>query len=247
MSSIYRAILIDDDPEALDILDSLLRDFSEIKVVARATGAADALKSIMRHDSDLIFLDIEMPGKDGFDLIREMKQFNLNPVIIFVTAYNQYAIRAFKVSAFDYLLKPLDMDELAKCIHRLKEEENKTSLAGRIEHLLDQLDPGKKIRIHTRSGYYYYYPDEIFYLEADSSYTNLYLTSGKKQVITSNLGKMLSDLPPQFIEISRSAVINLTYLKQVDHKNMIANLVCDGLAVNLKISRNHRDKVINLR
>jgi len=245
MPSRYRAIIVDDDPEALDILENLLVDHQEIKVVAKESNADEALKAIIRHNPDLIFLDIEMPGKDGFELVREMRDYHLNPVIIFVTAFNQYAINAFKVAAFDYLMKPVDRDELARCMARLAGEEKKKAFPERIDLLLDQTDPKKKIRIHCRSGYFYYFPNEILYLEADSSYTNIFLTNGRKQVITINLGTLSQDLPAQFAGISRSVVINLTYLKHVDHKNLTAGLICDDIHLTLKISRSYLQKIIH--
>jgi two-component system, LytTR family, response regulator len=115
-----RAIIIDDERLARNELKKLLGDYPEIEVVDEAANVDEGIQKIEVHNPDLIFLDIQMPGKTGFDLLREL---NRTPEVIFTTAYDEYALRAFEVNALDYLLKPIEPKRLADAIHKLEEED----------------------------------------------------------------------------------------------------------------------------
>ena len=111
-------IIIDDEEEACDRLESLLNKIDHLKVMAKQTSANDGIKSVIDFYPDIVFLDIEMPDKSGFDIIDSIRENNISPSFIFVTAYDQYAVKALRKTAFDYLLKPVDIDDLKKTINR---------------------------------------------------------------------------------------------------------------------------------
>jgi DNA-binding NarL/FixJ family response regulator len=114
-------ILIDDEQEALDRLESLLIKFDFVNILAKIDSADEATDKIIELKPNLVFIDVEMPRKTGFDIIKEVSEQNVNPKFIFVTGYNQYAIKAIRAEAFDFLLKPVDIDELRTTLHRFYE------------------------------------------------------------------------------------------------------------------------------
>jgi len=111
-------IIVDDETEALDRMESLLKHFEQIAILSKEWDAERAIQTIVDIVPDIVFIDVEMPKKTGFDVVREAREKNVFPTFIFVTGYNQYAIKAIKNAAFDYLLKPVDIDELAEAIER---------------------------------------------------------------------------------------------------------------------------------
>jgi DNA-binding NarL/FixJ family response regulator len=136
-------ILVDDEPEALERLEFLLNYFKEIKILAKFTNVDKALEGVIKLKPDIVFIDVEMPEKNGFEFVREIKDKNVFPAFIFVTAYEQYAIKAIKESAFDYLIKPIDIDELSQTIKRFsnrKEEKLKKELPFKLKKLYNLTD-----------------------------------------------------------------------------------------------------------
>ncbi len=231
-----KAIIVDDEAEARDIMSNLLKDFPQVEVLARDAGVDEAFLSIKKYRPDLVFLDIDMPGKSGFELIRMLKPTIFRPAFIFITAYNQFAIEAIKHAAFDYLLKPVDMEELRSSIERYKEEVgNKTEL-GRIENLLLSLQE-EKISFSSRSGTLYLYPDDITYCQADGNYTTLYLVGKSPQTVTMNLGRLEANLPTaRFAKISRSLIINKRYLSEIKRKEKKCSLLVENELISLNIA-----------
>lgn len=212
------AVIVDDEPEARDIIERLLSDFADVHVMAKDESVNKAVSSIFKFHPDLVFLDIDMPVKNGFDLVKEIKELGLNPTIIFVTAYNHYAIDAIKHAAFDYLVKPVDIDDLKNSIDRYKEERKSNTSLARIENLLQALQV-EKLKFSTRTGYIFINPAEIIYCQADGNYTDLYLTTEEKQTVTVNIGRLEHLLPPaKFSKINRSVIINKQYLTELNRK-----------------------------
>ena len=117
-------VIIDDEETAVERLANLLKHFDNIKIVSKETNSERAIDKIIEHYPEIVFLDIEIDKKNGFDIVREVRKQNIFPTFIFVTGYNQYAIKAIKNAAFDYLVKPVDIDELKKTIKRFTEKEN---------------------------------------------------------------------------------------------------------------------------
>lgn len=230
-----KAIIVDDEPEARDIISNLLSDFSDVEVLSKDENVDQALESVRNHNPDLIFLDIDMPNKDGFELLKKLKETPYDPSIIFVTAYNQFAIEAIKHSAFDYLLKPVDIDELKQSIRRYKSDVKAMSSLSRIENLLQALQQ-EKLKFSSRTGSIFLNPADIIYCQADGNYTDLFMAGGAKQTVTMNIGRMEILLPHnQFKKISRSIIINKQYLSEINRKEKVCKLCVNNESISLKI------------
>jgi two-component system LytT family response regulator len=147
-----------------------------------------------------------------------LREYNLTPTIIFITAYNQYAIEAIKYAAFDYLVKPVDIDDLEKSIERYKKERNSAPSLDRIENLLQALQE-EKLKFSTRTGFIFINPSEIIYCQAHHNYTDLIMTNDKKHTVIVSIGRIKNKLSEaKFIKINRSVIINKQYLTEINRK-----------------------------
>jgi two-component system LytT family response regulator len=233
-----KTVLVDDEAEARDVLAVLLSRYHQVEIVAAADSADSGLESIMKFNPDLVFLDIRMPHKTGFDLVAQLRNRNLNPVIVFITAYDEYAIQAFKVAAFDYLLKPVDPEALADTLNRYSASRADTDFRQKVDHLLRHLHHDDRIRVNTRAGFLLIDPTEIMHATADGNYTVIHFAASRSEVVTMNIGSLLKLLPEgHFIRISRSAMVNRSFLYRVDRKKRMCELRKDGVAIQLEVSR----------
>ncbi len=211
------AIIIDDEAKGrLALREKLLSYCPQIKVVAEAANGQEALLLIQHHKPQLIFLDIEMPKMNGFEMLNELPEKDFH--IIFTTAYDQYAIKAIKYAAFDYLLKPIDIQELQEAISNVETRENNQT-KKQVE-LLQQnmLHPKKqlnKLAIPTLEGLLFFDINDIIHLEANSNYTNIYFTN-KTKITASKTLKEFEELLPEdiFFRTHHSHLINLNYIKR---------------------------------
>lgn len=211
------AVLVDDEIKALQSLSWELTNFSdEIKVVASFTDPIEALKYLEENPPDCLFLDIEMPTMDGFQFIQKLQNKDF-PVVI-TTAYNQYAIKALKNEAIDYLLKPIDTDDLNDTIAKIKKFNNKTYTAEKLEKILLKFNSDslqKKITINTDGKLLFLQSDEILFAESDGNYSTLFLTDGQKILLTKKLKEVNQILPKDtFFRIHNSFIINLNKIKE---------------------------------
>lgn len=219
-------IIIDDERSARDLLIELLSDMPAVTILGEAGSVDEALPMILKSRPDLLLLDIQMPNKDGFVLVEKLLQHGVNVEVIFVTAYEKYAIRAIKSSAFDYLLKPVKKVDLVASLAKFSEKVHSERMNDRFSQLIYQLNEKKKLKFRNRTGFTVVDPDEILFCRADSNYTLIELDSGKRLTISINLGKVEEILPRLcFSRISRSVIVNLHYLAAVDRKNMTCEIV----------------------
>ncbi|MCD4665558.1 MAG: LytTR family DNA-binding domain-containing protein [Bacteroidales bacterium] len=222
------AIIVDDEVRAIDLFKGLLEEFNVINLVATAENVDDGVQLILDHRPDIVFLDIQMPNKNGFELLHEIKDFDVQPTIIFVTAYDEYAIEAIRHSAFDYLTKPVDPRLLKKAIRRFQCEKSKLNGKDNIKLVLNHLTPNK-IKFNSRSGSIFLSPEDILYVEAEGNYAEIFLTNENSHMVSMYLATVLEKLPENmFFRISRSVAINLSYLKQLNRKKKICELEVDG-------------------
>jgi two-component system, LytTR family, response regulator len=214
-----RAILVDDEIKSLNTLVLLLqKNCAQLQVIATCSDADTALEKINRLQPDLLFLDISMPGKNGIKLMQELSTHV--PEVIFVTAYDDYMLQAFKFSAVDYLLKPVDEPELIEAVNRAFSRIAKKKRLEGMEVLMHNLRPQLhtheiKLCIPSQYGFEVVLLQDIIYCEACSSYTKFYLPN-KKQVVTSKTIKeyeyLLAD--NYFVRVHRSYLINLRHVKE---------------------------------
>ena len=236
METEIRTILVDDEQGAIDVFKELLTNVPEIKIVATANSVDKAINEIAKHKPELVFLDVEMPNKDGFDLLHEIRDFKTKPTIIFVTAYNEYAIEALRHAAFDYLLKPVSSVDLQKAVERFKQSRQTKTGNEKISLLLDHINP-KKIKFNTRSGSFFIIADEVLYVKADGNYSEIFLTDGSNKTVCMYLNEVHEQLSrEQFKRLGRSVLINLNYLSSIDRKSGICTLKYNNENFEIKVS-----------
>jgi two-component system LytT family response regulator len=210
------AIIIDDEKKGRIALRGKLEDYCpEVTLMGEAADGAEGLQLIRARKPDIVFLDIEMPRMDGFEMLRQLADKDFH--IIFTTAYDQYAIKAIKYAAFDYLLKPVDIEELRAAIERVQEKTQKQT-DGKLEVLQQNLQhkhPLGKIAIPTLDGLLFFNLSDIIHLEAQSNYTTIHFSNHPKLLASRTL-KDFEDLLPtdMFFRTHHSHIINLQYIKR---------------------------------
>jgi two-component system LytT family response regulator len=210
-----RAIIIDDEQHCCDRLNSLLReDYSQlIRVEGTFLTAGEGLKAIQLFQPELLFLDVQLDDGTGFDLLRQLHEINFE--LIFTTAYEKYAVQAFKFSAIDYLLKPIDREDLKPAIGRLTGKIHKTDAAKKVDTLIHNLQGApRRICIPVMTGLVFVPVTDIIRCESDVNYTTLYLRDRQKLVVAKTLKEfeeLLADY--NFFRIHNSHLINLAYIK----------------------------------
>jgi two-component system LytT family response regulator len=210
-----KAVVVDDEEKAIQSLTWELSHFSnEITVIASFTDAYKALDYLHENAPDCLFLDIEMPAMDGFQFIQKLQNKDL--AVIITTAYNQYAIKALKNEAIDYLLKPIDADDLQETIAKIHRHNKKTLTADRLEKLLTEKHSfSKKITINADGKLLFLDNDDVLYAESDGNYSTLFLSDGRRIVLTKKLKEINEMLPPEtFFRIHNSYIINLEKVKE---------------------------------
>ena len=213
-----KALIVDDEENARGNLQVLLKDYcEEVTVVAMLDNVTDGLKAAKKHKPDLIFLDIEMNGETGFDLLSMIEDIDFD--VVFTTAHSDYALKAFKFNATDYLLKPIDIDELIKAVSktskRLGNQLSKNKMDQIISRAQQPNNPFKKIALPTVDGLIFVERDHIIRCESADNYTTFYLHDGSKIMVSKTIKhfeEMLSEY--NFFRVHQSHLINLRHLKQ---------------------------------
>lgn len=212
-----KAVIVDDEPKAIQSLKWELSNFSDdIDVVKTFTSPEDAIDYLDNNSLDCLFLDIQMPTMDGFQFLGKLT--NKDFAVVITTAYNEFAIKALKHEAIDYLLKPIDSDDLQETIKKIKKYTSKMVSSIKIEEVLlnfnSKFDP-KKITINTDGKLIFLDAEEILFVESDGNYCTIIMENSHKIVITKKLKEMNSILPEnQFFRIHNSYIINLKKIKE---------------------------------
>lgn len=244
------AIIIDDEAKGRLVLrEKLLTYCKNVQVVGEASDGEEAIRLIKFYHPQMIFLDIEMPRMDAFEMLNEIKEKDFH--IIFTTAYDQYAIKAIKYAAFDYLLKPIDIEELKTAISKVEinigsTESNQTK--DQVELLQQNMKAAQKkickLAIPSLDGLLFYDIRDIIHLEANSNYTNIFLKKNKK-VVASRTLKEFEELLPEddFFRCHHSHLINLNYIRRYIKGDGGQIELKDGRIVD--VSRSKKDQFLN--
>jgi two-component system, LytTR family, response regulator len=240
-----KTIIVDDEKNNIGVLRSMLTSFPDISIIADAGDAEEAYTIIKQLKPQLVFLDIEMPFGNAFDLLERLMPVDFE--IIFVTAFDQYAIKAFRYGAMDYLLKPIIENDLRLTVTRAVERMNSKDVNIRLKKLLEQLHNEevntKKIALPTAQGVLFRDIDSIVRLEAESSYTRIFLNDGSKEIVTRNLKEFEESLPASsFCRIHNSHIVNLRYIKKYNKGRGGSLELTDGTI--LEVSSRKKDEFL---
>ena len=235
-----RVIIIDDEFSPRQMLRKKLElHFPEMEIIAECVTAEDALIKILQLRPDLLFLDIQMPGKNGLWLADELMQMEGDaftpPDIIFTTGYtySEYLLKAFELAAIDYIVKPVGKENLKKAIDRFYERAGtKTGLQNMMETINDE----KLLKFKSFNGIFLFRPDDIVYVEADQAYACIFLAGGAKEDVFERLGEIEKKLPPEtFLRTGRSAIVNKKYIRKITDTTL--QLATSSASYQVEVSR----------
>ena len=244
-----RALIVDDASQVRKLLRLMLSELAlDVQLIGEAENLQQAVELIRLEKPQLVFLDIEMPGKNGLQLVSELTAEDLNFHIIFITAYSQYAIQAFRLSAVDYLIKPVKEKELLEALEKVRKqtELNRSSqqLKNLSEHL--KLEANNTICIPVNYGQEYIHVNDIEYIEADNTYVYIYFVNGERKLVTKHLKyfeSLLCDFE-LFAKVHRSFIINRKQLKAFRKEDRGMIVMNSGKQISL--SRTHRQSFLEL-
>jgi DNA-binding LytR/AlgR family response regulator len=230
-----KTVIIDDEIQSIKLLSGMAAEIPEILVTGTFTDPVQALLGIREIEPDLLFLDIQMPRMNGIELLRGVRNAGLSPWVIFITAYDQFALDAIHQEAFDYLLKPISPKELEESVQRLYSRFNTDPANPFLDHLLNT-SVIQKLRFTDRNGTTFINPAEIVYVEAEGNYSIFHMKA-KQHMVTRQIGELEVQLQPiGFIRISRSFIINPLYLSRIDRKLHICLLEVGDQRFELPVS-----------
>ncbi len=212
-----RSIVIDDEQHCIRaLLNDLQLNCPGVEVMDVCHSAKEGIMSIKKHNPDLVFLDVEMPWMNGFEMLEVLGEINFS--IIFTTAHGEFAAKAFRISAIDYLLKPIDASDLKAAVQKVEKKMTEGSSLQHISNLLSNMkQPGgeQKIALPQREGYEFVEVSSIVYLTAEGAYTKVYITDKKPMLISRTLGDVEELLPPElFHRIHHSTLVNVNCIAQ---------------------------------
>ena len=215
----YRTILVDDEPSGLNTLKKLLQEYCpDLRIVAECSDADSGREMIELLEPHIVFLDISLPGKSGFDMLSELAKTNFE--IIFVTAHNEYTLQAFRYSAVDYLVKPIDEDLLVNAVNRAVKRISSATMNVNVNTLLHNISRSpasqdSKLCIPSVKGFQVVELKDILYFDASGSYTNIFFADGSSVCASKPIleyEELLSDAG--FVRIHKSSLVNLTHIRE---------------------------------
>lgn len=242
-----QVVLVDDEHHCTESLSLQLKKLGrDIDILGQFTNPFSALEFLKTNPADIVFLDVEMPGMNGFELLNQLPDASFE--VVFTTAYDEFAIKAFKISAFDYLLKPIAIDDLNKCIENWQKNVQKITINQHLDKLMEVLSAPRsipnKIALPTGEGLEFVLYRDIVRIESDSNYSILYFQDGRKLVVCRTLKEMeelLQDF--NFIRIHNSHIINPEYLQRFVRQDGGYVVMTDGSVIS--VSRSRKDFFLN--
>jgi two-component system, LytTR family, response regulator len=241
-----RAIIIDDEVHCCTVMEQLLdKHCPQIQVLATCTDSLTGLNAIRKHQPDVVFLDIEMPRMNGFQLLETLAPDNLNFTLVFTTAYNEFAIRAFKFSAFDYLLKPIDTSELVTTVQKLTLCRTSNQQFQNLKDTLNGPMSLGKLTIATTKGFIFIDLPDILAIESDGNYSTIHVLHGKPVVASKNLrffAEILAD-NRHFFRTHKQFIVNLPHIQEY---LLADNLILLPKNIKAKLARTRKDAFLNL-
>ena len=239
-----RALVVDDDPGNREYLNDLLKEFGpDVEVIAVAANIAEAHSALQEQQIDLVFLDVEMPGGSGFDLLRQLGSWPFK--VIFTTAFHRYAIQAIRFSALDYLLKPIQSDELRTALDRFRAGDvhgpAQTVIQKQFIHNIDQ-EEEKSLKLTLTNGdrSYFVAPVDVGHCSSQGNYTELHLADGRRFISARTLKEYEEMLGPWgFLRVHRNSLVNCSAVSHLQDDHLVMK---DGM--QLEVSRRKRVEVL---
>ena len=242
-----RALIVDDEALARKRIRTLLREHPEIDIVAECSNGEEAIDAVEAHRPDLLFLDVQMPGLSGFDVLRTLGE--RAPLVIFVTAFDQYALEAFRVSAVQYLLKPVEREEFSSAVQRAERllQEPKGESLNAISDLLKQIGKPptflQRIVVKSRGRTLFLKIDDVDWFESEGNYVRIHI-KGEKHLLRETMGGIEEKLDPQlFVRIHRTAIVNLERIEELSPTSHGEYRVVLRGGARLTLSRVYRDRI----
>ncbi len=245
--AMIKTVIIDDEYSGRENLEALLaRVAPEVEVVATAGSVKEGVRVIKTHQPDLVFLDVEMPTGTGFDILDQLPHFTFH--LIFISAYYKYAIDAFRVSAIDYLLKPIKVKELQEAIGKLNQFARMKDQENRIAFLLDSLktqqDTPTRIMLPTLNGFQLHHFNDIIRCQGERNYTRFFKTNGESILVSKNISEYEALLSEHnFMRVHRSHIINLGMVESYAKGKGGQVVMSDGSVID--VSRDRKNELIS--
>jgi len=239
------SIIIDDEAESRNTIRNILTNYCDsVAIIAEAKDVKSGIQAVNTHRPDLLFLDIQMPDGTGFDLLEKIGDVNFQ--VVFVTAFDQYALKAIKFSALDYILKPIDPQQLIDAVNKAQKSENNLStITHQISTLLRNKNGFERITLPTMEGFRFVNIKDIIRCEADNNYTWFILKSGEKILVTKTLkeyDEQLSDM--DFIRVHQSHLVNIKFIDRYIKGDGGTIIMVDGSEV--EVSRRRKEEFLKL-
>lgn len=250
----FKTVIVDDELNCVEVLEILIQqNFNDLNIVGKFTSSKKALEYLQSNPVDLLFLDIQMPFMTGIDLLHKLERYDFQ--VVFTTAYDQYAINAIKLSALDYLLKPIDEDLLTAAVGKFRKLKGNNDIQTQLTNLLQQYNlpiqqatsntslPNNKIAVSFQDKIVFYDPQDIIYCRSNDNYTTITLKSGEK-VVASKTIRYFEDIlaPLGFIRPHQSYIINTKHIEQYSKKDGGYLVMADGASI--PVSRNRKEEVL---
>lgn len=242
----FKVVIIEDESRTCSLLKKMMEDIDlSIEVVGTAHSVEEGIRVIQETTPQIILLDIQMPGGSGFDILNSFEQYDFE--VIFVTAHEEYALKAIKVSAIDYILKPVNKEELATALQNaIQAFSQKFDFKKRYQTLLDTLqEKQRKIVVKTKKSMFIVDQDDIVHCQSDRNYTFFYLSDGRKILTSKSLKEYEPILTlPDFIRCHRSYIVNLKYIDRYEHKDGGTIIMKDNTEIPL--SRSSKEAFLDI-
>lgn len=241
------AVIVDDEKNCLEMLEWLLKSYCpEVVIDELCESGEKGIAAILKHKPDVVFLDIEMPRMNGFEMLEKFDKLNFE--VVFTTAYDKFAVKAFRYSALNYLLKPIDHEDLQQTIVRLEEKKSAPSrdqLNLLLENIRSLKPAASRVAMSTNDGMIFIETKEIMYCQAESNYTSVMLASGKKVMVAKTLKDIDETLSGKdFHRIHNSFLININYINRFVRGAGGYIVMNDGTQIT--ISRSRREEFFDL-
>lgn len=229
----FSCIIVDDETAAMRLMEKLLGEIApQIEILGTANNIVDAKKQIEKHNPDVVFLDIEIGSYTAFELIESLE--NTDFKIIFTTSHDSYALKAFNYNSVHYLLKPVDRDKLKQALLKLNSQNMRHFNLSEIKKAIETKANYSKLALPNRKGIEFISTDLISYLQSSGSYTDIFLTTGEKKVVSKRLGLIANELSPsQFFRVHKKYLVNLSEIAFLELNNAAAVHLKTGEVVSL--------------